>query len=174
MSPVKDPLAVTVQRFAGRRSPYAVENRTVAGVSAGDEVEVVPREVVVPAGLAAALGNDATARTFVDQPFYTHRKEWARWVEGRQDRDPHRTHQDDLSLGCQRPYTLTRSHPCRSRIGGTGGPINAVLRNTSAGMGRCQELVVAPVQSALRLDTISTRCWVPPTGPGIAVLRRTS
>jgi len=65
--------------------PLSAENRTAAGVAAGDEVEVVvdldaaPREVTVPDDLAAAL--DGPARTFFDGLAYTHRKEWLRWVE---------------------------------------------------------------------------------------------
>lgn len=66
--------------------PLSAENRTAAGVSAGDDVDVEieadyePREVVVPADLAAALGEDGTASTFFDQLSYTNRKEWVRWV----------------------------------------------------------------------------------------------
>ena len=48
----------------GFRLPLSAENRTAAGVAAGDEVEVElrldtePREAVVPADLAAALHAD--------------------------------------------------------------------------------------------------------------------
>jgi hypothetical protein len=62
------------------------EVRQGAGVEAGDtvEVEVVldsgPREVDVPAELAAALAADAAAAARFDALAYTHRKEFARWV----------------------------------------------------------------------------------------------
>jgi hypothetical protein len=65
--------------------PLAAENRAAAGVSAGDVVDVAialddaPREVEVPADLAAALGA-GPARDFFDQLSFTYRKEWVRWV----------------------------------------------------------------------------------------------
>ncbi len=67
--------------------PLSADNRTAAGVAAGDEVDVdieadaAPREVTVPADLADALAHDDTARTFFDGLSYTDRKEWVRWVE---------------------------------------------------------------------------------------------
>jgi len=67
--------------------PLSAENRTVADVGAGDEIEVdlepdrAPREVVVPADLAAALGRDAVVRTTYEGLSYTHRREWVRSVE---------------------------------------------------------------------------------------------
>lgn len=66
--------------------PLSAENRAATGVSAGDEVEVEieadhePREVIVPADLATALGHDATAQAFFERLAYTHSKEWVRWV----------------------------------------------------------------------------------------------
>lgn len=76
----------TVASMGGRfMIPLSAENRTAAGVAAGDEVDVdievdtAPREVIVPDDLAAAL--DGPARTFFDGLAYTHRKEWVRWVE---------------------------------------------------------------------------------------------
>ena len=65
--------------------PLSAENREAAGVAAGDDVTVdiendtAPREVVLPADLAAAM--DDAARTAYDGLSYTHRKEWVRWVE---------------------------------------------------------------------------------------------
>jgi hypothetical protein len=68
------------------------EMREGAGVQAGDTVEVeialdlAPREVDVPAELAAALAADADANARFDALAYTHRKEFARWVaEARRD-----------------------------------------------------------------------------------------
>jgi len=67
--------------------PLSAENRTAAGVAAGDEVDVgieldtAPREVAVPEDLAAAVAGDAAAQASFDGLSYTHRKEWVRWVE---------------------------------------------------------------------------------------------
>ena len=76
----------TVAAMGGRfMIPLSAENRTAAGVAAGDEVDVdievdtAPREVTVPSDLAAAL--DPDARAIFDGLAYTHRKEWVRWVE---------------------------------------------------------------------------------------------
>jgi hypothetical protein len=78
----------TVAVMGGRfLIPLSAENRTAAGVAAGDDVEVVlepdtaEREVTVPDDLATALANDAPARKFFDGLAYTHRKEWVRWIE---------------------------------------------------------------------------------------------
>jgi hypothetical protein len=65
--------------------PLSAENRTAAGVAAGDKLDVgveldtKPREVEVPADLAKALG--ARARKRFDALAYSHRKEWVRSVE---------------------------------------------------------------------------------------------
>ncbi len=62
------------------------EVRQGAGVEAGDEVEVrveldvAPREVEVPAALAAALAADPDASASFARMAFTHRKEYARWV----------------------------------------------------------------------------------------------
>jgi len=63
-------------------------NRSVreeAGVEAGDSVELeldtAPREVEVPTALAHAFAEDAAARAAFDGLSYTHRKEYARWIE---------------------------------------------------------------------------------------------
>jgi Bacteriocin-protection, YdeI or OmpD-Associated/Domain of unknown function (DUF1905) len=63
------------------------ENRTAAGATAGDELDIeialdtAPREVAVPSDLAAALTADAAASATFDGLSYTHRKEWVRWIE---------------------------------------------------------------------------------------------
>jgi hypothetical protein len=65
--------------------PLAAEHREAAGLSAGDEVDVVvehdaaPREVALPDDLAAAFDDDV--RAFFDGLAPSHRKEWVRWVE---------------------------------------------------------------------------------------------
>ncbi len=78
----------TVERMGGRfLVPLSAENRTAAGVAAGDQIDVGieadagPREVEVPADLAKALAQDDAARATFDGLSYTHRKEWVRWVE---------------------------------------------------------------------------------------------
>jgi hypothetical protein len=78
----------TVARMGGRfLIGLSAENRTAAGVAAGDEVDVgieldaEPREVEVPADLAEALAHDDVARANFDGMSYTHRKEWVRWIE---------------------------------------------------------------------------------------------
>jgi hypothetical protein len=77
----------TVARMGGRfLIGLSAENRTAAGVAAGDEVDVgieldaEPREVEVPADLAEALAHDQAARANFDGLSYTHRKEWVRWI----------------------------------------------------------------------------------------------
>jgi hypothetical protein len=78
----------TVARMGGRfLVPLSAENRTAAGVAAGDQVDVgiepdtAPREVEVPADLTEALAGDDAARATFDGLSFTHRKEWVRWVE---------------------------------------------------------------------------------------------
>lgn len=75
----------TVARMGGRfLVPLSAENRTAAGVAAGDDVDVdiepdtAPREVEVPPDLAAALAADDAARATFDGLAFTHRKEWVR------------------------------------------------------------------------------------------------
>jgi hypothetical protein len=78
----------TVARMGGRfLVPLSAENRTAAGVAAGDQVEVDiepdsrPREVTRYRHLAAALARDDTARANFDGLSFTHRKEWVRWID---------------------------------------------------------------------------------------------
>src|ERR1700712_2094916 len=73
----------TVASMGGRfLVPLSAENRSAAGAAAGDEVEVeievddAPREVEIPADLAAALDGDPQARAFFDRLAFSHRKEW--------------------------------------------------------------------------------------------------
>jgi len=61
--------------------------RQEAGVEAGDTVEVrleldtAPREVEVPEALANSLAEDPKARANFERLAYTHRKEYARWID---------------------------------------------------------------------------------------------
>jgi hypothetical protein len=91
----RPPVAVTVGGYTYRTTvapmggafwiPLAAEHREAAGVTAGEEVDVVveldsaPREVAVPDDLAAAF--DDAVRAVFDAQAYSHRKEWVRWVE---------------------------------------------------------------------------------------------
>jgi uncharacterized protein YdeI (YjbR/CyaY-like superfamily) len=78
----------TVASMAGRYMiPLSAENRTSAGVTAGDQVEVnieldtAPREVDIPQDLRARLAEHPEASAFFDTLAYSHRKEWVRWIE---------------------------------------------------------------------------------------------
>jgi hypothetical protein len=63
------------------------EVQRAAGVGAGARVEVTlerdeaPRDVAVSEALAVALGNDVAAREAFNSLSFTHRKEYARWIE---------------------------------------------------------------------------------------------
>lgn len=78
----------TIASMGGRwLIPLSAENRAAAGVAAGDHVDVhieadtATREVNVPLDLATALEHDQIARDFFDSLAYSHRKEWARWID---------------------------------------------------------------------------------------------
>jgi hypothetical protein len=68
--------------------PLSAERRAAAGVTAGDEVEVdveldtAPREVEVPADLAAALDAEPAARRRFDGLSYSHQLRHVLAVEG--------------------------------------------------------------------------------------------
>ncbi len=61
--------------------------RSQAGVEVGDTVEVelrrddAPREVAVPAELEAALAAAPQARARFDELSFTHRREYAQWID---------------------------------------------------------------------------------------------
>jgi hypothetical protein len=67
--------------------PLSAENRNLAGVAAGDQVDVdieldtAPREVTVPAELAAALEREPAVRQAFDALSTSRRREHARQVE---------------------------------------------------------------------------------------------
>jgi hypothetical protein len=78
----------TVASMGGRfMLPLSAEHRQGAGVAAGDEVEVTleldtaPREVAVPADLAAALDGAPEARRLFDGLSYTARRTYVSQVE---------------------------------------------------------------------------------------------
>ena len=45
------------------------------------ELDEAPREVEVPPALAAALDTDPAAKAAFDALAFTHRKEYARWID---------------------------------------------------------------------------------------------
>lgn len=78
----------TVARMGGQfMVPVSAENRSSAGVAAGDElsvtltVDVAPRQTAVPDDLAAALAQVPGARERFDALAPSHRKEHVRSVE---------------------------------------------------------------------------------------------
>jgi hypothetical protein len=78
----------TIASMGGRYLlPVSAENRAAAGLTAGDEVEVdvaldtAPREVELPADLAAALDAGTGLRTRFDALAPSRRKEHVRSVE---------------------------------------------------------------------------------------------
>jgi hypothetical protein len=79
----------TIATMGGRfLLPLSAENRTAAGVAAGDQVEVdvelddAPRVVEVPADLAVALDTDPEARRRFDALSYSHQRRHVLAVEG--------------------------------------------------------------------------------------------
>jgi hypothetical protein len=79
----------TVAPMGGRYMlPLSAENRQGAGVAAGDEVEVTleldtaPREVTVPADLAAALDETPEAKRFFEGLSYSRKLRYVLQVEG--------------------------------------------------------------------------------------------
>ena len=79
----------TIATMGGRfLLPLSAENRTAAGVAAGDAVDVdveldtAPRTVEVPADLAAALDGDPAARARFDALSYSHQRRHVLAVEG--------------------------------------------------------------------------------------------
>lgn len=78
-------VAVTGGRFM---VPLSAENRTAAGLAAGDEVDVeleldtCTRELVVPEDMAAAIAADPGAQRFFDTLSYSNRRRHVLSVEG--------------------------------------------------------------------------------------------
>ncbi len=67
--------------------PISSENRSSAGVAAGDEVDVdveldtEAREVTLPPDFAEALGKDTDARRFFDGLSVSRKREYVSWIE---------------------------------------------------------------------------------------------
>lgn len=79
----------TVASMGGRfMLPLSAENRQLAGVAAGDEVEVelapdtAPRDAEVPADLAAALEAAPEAKTFFESLSYSRKRRYLLQIEG--------------------------------------------------------------------------------------------
>jgi hypothetical protein len=78
----------TIARRGGRfMLSVSAENRTKAGVSAGEEIEVSlqldtePRVVAVPDDFTAALNSDKAAREAFDKLAYSHQLRWVLSIE---------------------------------------------------------------------------------------------
>jgi hypothetical protein len=78
----------TIASMGGRfMLPVSAENRSCAGVAAGDELDVrleldtTPRTVDVPADLADALGRDTAAKRRFDQLSYSNQRRYVLSVE---------------------------------------------------------------------------------------------
>jgi hypothetical protein len=88
--------------------PVSAENRSGAGVAAGDEVDVdieldtEPREVAVPADFAAALAGDADASRFFAGLSYSQRQWFVLGIDSEDRRDqaaPHRQGARQAAIG---------------------------------------------------------------------------
>jgi hypothetical protein len=94
----KPPVRVTIGQHTYRSTvavmsgayflPLSAENRNAAGVAAGDDIEVeveldeAPREIEVPADLAAALAKDKKAKAFFEGLSYSNKRWHVLAVEG--------------------------------------------------------------------------------------------
>ena len=94
----RPPVSVTINGYTYRSTvsaygdiymlPLAAENRAGAGVAAGEEIEVnleldeAPREVEVPADLAAALADEPEARAFFEGLSYSNKRWHVLNIEG--------------------------------------------------------------------------------------------
>jgi hypothetical protein len=97
-------VAARIGRMGGENLlGFSKKLRTDLGVEIGDTVDVVveldaaPREVEVPAALAAALEDDPAAKKAFDALAPSHRKEYARWIDEAK-RDETRTSRVERTL----------------------------------------------------------------------------
>jgi hypothetical protein len=81
-------LRTTVAVYGGRSYVgFRKEVRDAAGIAIGERIRVEvelddrPREVDVPKDLARALAKDKAAKKVFDGLAFTHRKEYAKWIE---------------------------------------------------------------------------------------------
>ena len=79
----------TVAPMGGRfMIPLSAENRSAAGLAAGDEVDVeialdtAPREMKAPDDLAEALRASPEAETFFESLSFSHKRSYVDWIVG--------------------------------------------------------------------------------------------
>jgi len=79
----------TVAPMGGRfMIPLSAENRSAAGLAAGDEVDVeialdtAPREIKAPDDLAEALRASPEAEAFFDSLSFSHKRSYVDWIVG--------------------------------------------------------------------------------------------
>ena len=79
----------TVASMAGRfMIPLSAENRSAAGLAAGDEVDVeialdsAPREMKAPDDLVKALQASPEAEAFFESLSFSHKRSYVDWIEG--------------------------------------------------------------------------------------------
>jgi hypothetical protein len=82
-------LRTTVAVYGGRSYVgFRAEIRAAAGIAIGDRIRVrlaldtAPREVELPQPLARALATDRAAKRAFDALAFSHRREYASWIEG--------------------------------------------------------------------------------------------
>ena len=91
------PVVVTIKKHSYRTTiapyngaymiPVSAENREAAGVKAGDtlrvgiEVDTAPREIEVPADLAAALAKNKEAKAFFESLSFSNQRGYVSWLE---------------------------------------------------------------------------------------------
>ncbi len=82
-------LRTTVAVYGGRSYVgFRKEVRDTAGIAIGDrirveiELDAKPREITVPEDLARAFAKDRVAKKLFEGLSFTHRNEYAKWIEG--------------------------------------------------------------------------------------------
>jgi uncharacterized protein YdeI (YjbR/CyaY-like superfamily) len=93
--------------------PISAENRSSAGVAAGDEVDVdieldtEPREVTLPPDFAGALDRDADAKQSFDGLSHSHKQRHVLSIEQAKDnRDAATTHHQSTQHAARGPKVL--------------------------------------------------------------------
>jgi hypothetical protein len=87
-------LRTTVAVYGGKSYVgFRKEIRDAAGIAIGDRIAVTiepdaaPRDVVVPDDLARLLAKDRAAKKIFDGLSFTHRNEYAKWIDGAKKAD---------------------------------------------------------------------------------------
>ena len=126
----------TIARMGGRfLVPLSAENRTAAGVAAGDDVDVdiepdtAPREVELPADLTEALTRDEAARaTFLHPP----QRMGALGGRGQEGRHPRGTSGQDRR-GPEDGQAHALTEPAHGEPTGSGRETGALSGDTASG-----------------------------------------